>query len=182
MRQTLITPQDAASLLTLAQIKQQCRIDVDITEDDALLHLYLGAAVEACQHELGRPILPQVWERTFEDPALRLVLHYDVLGVERVTAITRTAEIDLPSEDWLLRRGNQLIGCQGWPHGTLDIVVKYRCGSWPDAASVPDQIKSWLLLRVATAYANREAVAEGKLAELPRDFVAGLLDPWGVYR
>ncbi|MCD0494828.1 head-tail connector protein [Chromobacterium violaceum] len=54
---------------------------------------------------------------------------------------------------------------------------------WPKDEDVPEAIKQWVLLRVATAYAQREAVASGQpLQQLPRTFVDGLLDPWRVYR
>ncbi|WP_047244133.1 head-tail connector protein [Chromobacterium subtsugae] len=54
---------------------------------------------------------------------------------------------------------------------------------WPKVEDVPEAILQWVLLRVATAYAQREAVAAGQpLQVLPRTFVDGLLDPWRVYR
>lgn len=182
MRETLITPQDASSLVTLAQLKQQCRIDADLTDDDALLQLYLAAAVEACQHQLGRPILPQTWQREFDDPALRVCLRQDVTAIGRVTAITDTAEIDLPADEWRLSRGYQLVTVGGWPHGTTALRVRFTCGAWASAAQVPEPVRLWLVQRVATAYLCREQLADGKLQALPRDFVDGLLDPYRSMR
>lgn len=183
MLEKLITAQDAASIVTLAQIKAQCRIDIDITDDDALLTLYLLAAVEACQHELGRPILPQEWEREFDDPALQLCLRQDVTAIAKVTAITATAEIDLASDEWRLAKGYKVIAVAGWPYGTQAVRVRFTCGAWSDAANVPEPIKLWILLRVATAYATREALVEGaQLTQLPRTFVDGLLDPYRSLR
>lgn len=183
MQEKLITPQDAAALVTLAEIKAQCRIDTDLVDDDALLQVYLQAAVTACQHELGRPILPQTWRREFDDPALQLSLHADVTAVARVTAVTTAgAEIDLAPDEWRLSKGYKLVAVGGWPHGTRRVRVQYTCGYWSDAASVDAGVRSWIRLRVATAYANREALADQRLAALPRTFVDGLLDPWRLYR
>lgn len=183
MQEKLITPQAAADIVPLAQIKQQCRVDADITDDDALLTSYTLAAVEAAQHKLGRPILLQVWEREFDDPSRQLCLRQDVTAVAKVTAITESAEIDLASGDWRLAKGYRLCALRGWPHGTVCVRVRFTCGAWADADSVPEPIKLWIMQRVATAYGNREALADdGRLTELPRDFVDGLLDPYRSYR
>lgn len=182
MRETLITPQSAAGLVTLARLKQQCRIDADLTDDDDLLQMYLAAAVEACQHQLGRPILPQVWQREFDDPALRVCLRQDVTAIGKVTAITDAAELDLPVDEWRLVRGYQLAATGCWPHGTTALRVRFTCGAWAVAGDVPEPVRLWLMQRVATAYQCREQLADGKLQALPRDFVDGLLDPYRSMR
>ncbi|WP_047258057.1 head-tail connector protein [Chromobacterium subtsugae] len=98
----------------LATVRLQCRIDADLTDDDPLLWLYVLAAEGLAAHEIGRPLLGEVWKT---------------------------------------------------------------------AADVPESVRHWVLLRVATAYAQREAVAAGQpLQAMPRTFVDGLLDPWRVYR
>lgn len=45
---------------------------------------------------------------------------------------------------------------------------------------VPAAIRQWILRAVASAYAQRETVADKAILELPRSFVDGLLDPWRV--
>jgi hypothetical protein len=46
---------------------------------------------------------------------------------------------------------------------------------------VPQSIKAWMLLAIATWYENREALTAGQpVAELPRSFWDGLLDPFYV--
>lgn len=183
MQEKLIAPQAAETIVALEQVKAQCRIDEDATADDLLLGIYILAAVEAAQHKLDRPILPQVWEREFDDPSLQLRLRQDVTAVAKVTAITESAEIDLASADWRLAKGYKLCAMRGWPHGTLAVRVRFTCGAWADAGSVPTSIKLWIMQRGATAYATREALTEdGRLKELPRDFVDGLLDPHRSWR
>lgn len=68
-----------------------------------------------------------------------------------------------------------------WP-GTRNqinaVEVTFTCG-YGAAASVPQKIKQWIAVRVATLFANREGVAilnRGKVEALP--FVDGLLDKY----
>lgn len=181
MRDDLITA--PVAFVTLVEAKRQCRVDADIADDDLLIDLYRRSAERAAEHEIGRPVLPQVWERTFYEPELQLPLHCDVLAVERVVSVrTDGIETDLPAEAWYLARGRRLMPVGGWPHDAA-IRVRYRCGAWAAADKVPDAVKEWVMLRAATAYKFREAISDERgLAALPRTFVDGLLDPWRVYR
>lgn len=71
-----------------------------------------------------------------------------------------------------------------WPqtYSEMNAVrVRYTCG-WTAKANIPDAIKTWMNLRVASMYENREAVVIGQTVELiPRDYVDGLLDPYVVF-
>lgn len=40
--------------ITLAEVKLHCRIDEDLTEEDALIEAYIAAALEACQKHIGK--------------------------------------------------------------------------------------------------------------------------------
>ncbi|OQS41825.1 head-tail connector protein [Chromobacterium haemolyticum] len=175
MDEILITPPpplfDGLSL-----VRQQCRIDDDLTEDDALLAIYLAAAVSLAEHALGRCILPQVWERTVWGADGVVPLRPDVLDVERVAALDRRGGEQPVEEDWWLERGRRLICAR--PSGAVAVRVRFRCGAWREPGLVPEGVRQWVLLRVATAYALREALLEGQLQPLPRSFVDGLLDPW----
>ena len=62
------------------------------------------------------------------------------------------------------------------------VAIRYAAG-WPDAASVPENIKTWIKLRVGTLYANREAfLADSRAAAvaLPGRFFDGLLDRYRI--
>lgn len=61
---------------------------------------------------------------------------------------------------------------------TVEIVFE---AGYPDAASLPAPIRSWIMARVGTLYENRESVAVGArivVAELPD--IDGQLDPYRV--
>jgi hypothetical protein len=61
------------------------------------------------------------------------------------------------------------------------VQINYTAGYGTTAASVPEGIRHWMLMRISTLYENREEVAilgRGKVDPLP--FVDGLLDPYRV--
>ncbi|MDP2026444.1 hypothetical protein [Sulfuriferula sp.] len=71
-----------------------------------------------------------------------------------------------------------------WPSTRLQInavTVKFTVGYGATETSVPEGIRSWMLLMIATLYENRELVAvlqKGRLQELP--YIDGLLDPYRI--
>jgi len=182
VHETLIIPQDASALVTLARLKQQARVDADMLDEDELLTSYLVTAVGMAQHLLGRPILPQTVEREFEEAASHLSLRHDVIGVVSVTAVTLSGDLDIQPSGWRLRGRRQLLLVDGWPAGALAVRVRFTCGAWPTPAAVPEPVKDWVLMYAATLYVNRERFVIGSLAhELPRNMVDGLLDEWRAY-
>jgi len=60
--------------------------------------------------------------------------------------------------------------------------VRFVAG-YGNASAVPQGIKTWMLMRIATLWENRtELVIDSRisLVELPSEFVDGLLDPYRV--
>lgn len=185
----LITP-PAAEPVTLAEAKVQCRVDADITTDDALLTGLIAAAREACEHELGRALIDQEWERTLDVfpcsgialgmppvSAIGSITYLDADGAEQVmdsSAYTLDSASD--SEAFALPAAGT-----DWPTtgDYLNAVrVRFTCGFGADAADVPQAIRAWILLKVAALYVGGEgADAATKMApHLDR-----LLDRWRVY-
>ena len=72
---------------------------------------------------------------------------------------------------------------KAWPAtriepGSIRIDITTGYGLAPE---VPQAIKAWMLLAIATWYAQREAVITGSVTELPRAFWQSLLDPYVVH-
>lgn len=192
MALTLITP-PAAEPISLAEARAQCRIAADDTAEDSLLAVYIQAARETAEHELGRALISQTWELTLDAfPAGEIKL-----GKPRVSAITSVQYIDaagalqtMPSSDYVLDAATEpgwLLPADGitWPD-TDDVVnavvVRFVAGYGATSASVPAGVRQWLLLTVGALYAQREAIdATGRVAALPSRFVDRLLDPERVY-
>lgn len=185
----LITP-PAVEPITLAEVKVQCRVDTDITTDDALLTGLAVAAREACEHELGRALIDQVWERTLDVfPCSGIAL-----GMPPVSGIVSITYIDGDGAEQVLDPSASTLDNASdseafalpaagteWPDTGeyLNAVkVRFTCGFGAAGTDVPQAIRAWILLKTAALYVGGEgADAATKMApHLDR-----LLDRWRVY-
>lgn len=179
-----ITP-PASEPVTLDEAKLHLRVDHG--DEDALIGMLIASARSQAETRTGRRLMAQTVEVHL--PGFKTLLRLpevdpirDVLSVEYLD--TSGALQTVPEADYR-RAGDALVCAVGkcWPAvlAAPDAVrVRVECG-WPTADDVPAELKQWILLRVATAYKNREAVVEGHLSALPRDFTDGLLDAWKVW-
>ena len=187
----LITP-PAAEPVTLAEAKLHCR--VDIGDDDALINALITAARQKCEHETGRALMSQTWEKTLDafpdaielpNPPVSSIVsvnYMDVHGVEQTLA-SASCTLDNASDNSL----HYLVPAYGhaWPDTLPDInVVKVRyAAGYADASHVPATLKAWMLMAIGTLYRQREVIITGGIvAEVPRDFFSGLLDPYRIWR
>lgn len=186
----IVTQITAAQYLPvpLDDVKLHCRVDGD--DDDSLLKAYTGAAVNLCQHRIGRSLMSQGWQVTLDAFPLALKLPYPV--VQSIDAITYmdgegvSQDLDLSSYELV---GNELRLASGavLPDDASMVQIEYTAGyatgdETDQQAAVPDAIKTWILLTVATMYANRESIVVGaSVASIQDSFVDRLLDPFKVY-
>lgn len=183
----LITPPVGEPVL-LADVKLNSRV-ID-TADDTLFPLLIGAARRYAESYTNRSFFTQTW---------RLVLDFfpsEPIQLERgdvqsVTSITYMAmdgtQQTMPTTDYVadlssgVARITPVFG-KIWPIPMPQIgsvAVTYVAGYGSTPASVPEGIRQWIQLRVATLYENREEVAiltKGKVDPLP--FVDSLLNPY----
>jgi uncharacterized phiE125 gp8 family phage protein len=179
--------------VTLAEARAQCRVDAADTSEDALLLVYIQAARETAEHQLGRVLITQTWEQTLDEfPAGEIKLGQaqalDITSVKHIDPAGTLQTLDpgayvldsATSPGWLIPATGY-----SWP-ATGDVVnavrVQFTAGYGPTAAAVPAGVRNWLLLTVAALYALRESVdATGRVAALPERFVDRLLDAERVY-
>lgn len=187
----LIT-EPAAEPISLSEARLQCRIEADDTTEDTLLAVYIKAAREAAEHELGRALISQTWEQTLDAFPIGEIQ----LGKPRVSSIVSVQYIDAAgnlqtlapsaysldaatSPGWLLPATGT-----SWP-STAEVVNAVRIrfvAGYGAASDVPAAVRQWMLLTVAALYAQREAIdASGRVAALPSRFVDRLLDAERVY-
>lgn len=197
----VITP-PTVEPVTLAEIKAFARIDAtgDDSADaanDALLSSLITAAREDAEQIIQRAILAQTleltlprfprWGRCIELPrpplgAIVSVAYFDASNTavpmdESAYSLLDASEAIPPS----------IYPAPGgfWPDAYRRpdaVAVRYSAG-WANAAAVPETIKSWIKIKAATLWANRESVMAGPgslVAEMPNRFLDGLLDRWRV--
>jgi uncharacterized phiE125 gp8 family phage protein len=189
----------ASEPITLAEAKAHCNVDDDDTAHDTLFEeIWIPAAREECEHELGGvSLLTQTWERVldgFPGAEIELGMPAPNVVLQSVSSITYVdpdgASQTLAGAAYVVDDDHQpgfVIPADGylWPE-TFDTVnavrIRFVVGE-STAADVPKTIKAWMLLRIATFYKCREEfVASGKLAPLPDRFHASLLDRYRRYR
>lgn len=182
----VITP-PATEPVTLTEAKVHLRVDG--TAEDALITSLIVAARQGAEHLTGRALMPQTLELALDEFS-------DKIKIPRppfvsVTSVTYTdtagATQTLSPADYVIDSHSepaQLVRPYGtgWPSTRCQpnaVLIRYQVG-YANAAAVPDEIKSWMLLRIGMLYANRESVATGvSVASIPH--VDRLLDAYRTY-
>lgn len=177
----------SAEPVALTEAKVHLRVDG--TDEDALITSLIVAARQGAEHMTGRALMPQALELALDcfpgviklprPPFVSItsIKYIDEAGVEQTLA-AEDYQIDSHSEPArvLLPYGGS------WPLVRWQanaVLIRYEAG-YADAAAVPDEIKSWMLLRIGMLYANRESVATGvSVASIP--YVDRLLDAYRTY-
>lgn len=179
--------------ITLAELKQQCRVDT--SDEDAVLNLAIAAARAKCENYTGRALVNQTWEQTLDEfpeaeiellkppvSSIVSVKYIDVDGVEQTLSNTLyTLDSAAFPGGWLLPAFDT-----SWPT-TRDqanaVAVRYVCGYGADSTTVPSDVRMWLLMTAGFVFSQREAfVVNGKIAEIPSRFIDSLLDPYVVLK
>lgn len=180
----------ASEPVTLAELKAQCRVEHSAEND--LLTAYGIAARQQCESILERALITQTWARMLDCFPWSEI----ELGKPPVQAITSITYIDTAGATQTLSSSAYVLDPTGeepgfvlpvfgyvWPP-TLDtagaVTITFTCG-YGAAAAVPDAIKTWIRMRVATLYRFRESIGAGlSMQEVPSRHLDGLLDPYRV--
>ncbi len=191
----------AAEPITLAQAKAQCRIDDDITEDDAWIEEAIAEARAYVEDQLKSTLVETEYEIAFAewpswglrtDDRLELpfgpIIAVDELKYLDTDGAEQTAETDSYR---LVQNGTTgyLLPAFGttWPAARTtagSIRIRYRAG-YPSTGSpagadgVPLPIQRGLKMLVAHWYANRETVLVGTIS---KDLEKGLEAVISSYR
>ena len=177
-------------------VEAKLHLRVEHSADDTLIGALITAARRSAEHELGRALITQTRELVFDGfPVAEIDLQLPdvqaIVSVKYIADDTGT-EVTLASTDysldadstpcWLLP--DYTVG--DWPAArdtTNAVRIRFTAGYGDAGSDVPAAIRQWILLGIGTLYAQREGVVAGvSLAELPRGYVGGLLDPYRVMR
>ncbi|SHK68677.1 head-tail connector protein [Halomonas caseinilytica] len=159
--------------ITLAEAKTQARIDHD-HEDDFVASL-IATARDVAEQRLGRALITQTWEQ-------RGLPRDGVIELRRWPAIevvsVEDAAGELAPEAWKAEVGEfpevRLINYQGGP-----VTVTYTAGYGDAADDVPESIRRWMFVAVATMYEHREAEVTGTIVS-SLGYVDNLLECYRV--
>jgi uncharacterized phiE125 gp8 family phage protein len=189
--------------LSLVEAKLHCNIESDFTDDDALVSALIRTATEQAEnytrrafvqrtHELLLPAFPACQVIEIPSPPIQSISYVRYLDLDGTPQTVSAADYQLDAyrEPALLKPAYLTV----WPISTRSdfnaVQIGYVCGyagigspasDLDYTAAVPESVKQWLRIRVATLYAQREALVAGTIiTKVDRDFVNALLDPFVV--
>lgn len=183
------TVEPSTEPITLAEAKAQARVDV--ATDDALITALIVAARNVCENELQRSLMPQTWklvDGAFPSASIDLpfptlqsvtsVKYYDANNVQQTLVLNTGYRVDTTSQP------GRVVAVDVWPatYDRPDAVEIIYVAGYASAAAVPQSIKQWILMRVATMYDNRgdhDTARDAAATALP--WVDCLLDPYRVW-
>lgn len=168
--------------VTLAQVKQHCRIEDD--SQDGILQIYLDAAVghvDGNSGVLGRAVMPQTWELYYDEfPSGPIEIPLGpLIAVDKVEYIDPVsgAYVELTNTNYV----TDIVSYQGWispvtdwptPKVTINAVrITFQAGH-ADTDPRLKAIRAAVLLLVGHWYENRETVSAETLQNVPMAFDA----------
>jgi uncharacterized phiE125 gp8 family phage protein len=186
--------------VSIPEIKSHLRISTASTVEDALLTAMIQSAKAIGENLTKRAFVPQTYQYVldgFPNEGLELpiaplstkstnvtIYYIDEAG-STITLASTMYVVDSYSEPGFVVPSYDNI----WPD-TRDqinsVMIQYVTGyvvttavGLPDVPTTPEPIKTWIKMRVGQMYEYREPLISGALiADLKRDFVDGLLDPY----
>lgn len=175
--------------VSVADAKQQLRIDADDTSADDHIARLCAAAHRAVENSLGYPILRQtrrtalfgfpagcgLWLGGGDALTVSAVRYFDTSGVQ-VTLPPTAYYLDAIS------RPAALYPAGSWP-ATLtrpgSVEVDWVAG-WAKASDVPEDLVHAMKLLISHWDQNREAVVIGSISSTVQLTVDALLEPWRI--
>lgn len=183
----IVTPA-AGYPVTLADAKKHLRVDADLTGHDDVITSLIAAASQHVEAVTGRVLLTTTLELVIDSfpAAIQLprapiasvaaITYYDPAGSLQTLSSNRYALDNVSEPGWIVPAG------QGWPMvapGINNVTIRLVAG-YADAASVPAVLIHATKLLVGHWFANREAVSDRPLQDVPAT-VAALLANHRLY-
>lgn len=166
--------------VSLDEIKNHLRLDLDdLTEDDLLTTLIITAR-EWCESFQNRQYTTATWELWLDQWPLGDRLSIPLPPLQAVNSVkyygTDNTEYTMPADDYFVDNKSEpgrlaLAYGKTWPTTTLrpvnGICIEFDAGYGDAAASVPKRAKHAMSLLIGHLYENREAGVEKALQEIP---------------
>ena len=191
--------------ITLAEAKLHARI-IDSSED-SLVTLMISSARRYAEAYCGRSFITQQWRLTLDSfpgplgwvarnpKTFSLPSHAIQLERAPVQSVQAVSYRDMGGQWQTMPEANYVLDLTGplarivptfgqiWPITQPQIAsvrVDFTAGYGNMATEVPEGIRQWLLIRVASLYENREEVSAQRFTVEPLAFIDRLLDPYIV--
>lgn len=178
--------------VSLVEAKAHCRVDG--SDEDALLERLIGMATERAEAITGRVLITQQLRLTLESfpidgidlpcpPLVKVdaLSYLDEAGI-RVALDSAAGDYDAITDELI---GRVLPGWgKSWPctrRTPGSVRIDFTAG-YGDADSVPESIRSWILLTIGTLYRQRDKFISGGFVEFSSAFWDGLLDAYIVWK
>ena len=168
---------------------------VENNDDIDLIRSYITAFTLHGQHITGRQFVEATFELDLEAfPEGKIFLKPNLNSVLSVKYKDSNENIQTLDESAYVIRKTGLIGyltpLETWPsdvYSPADVIVTFKAG-WPiinELPTTPEDIKAWIMVRVAGLYEQRENFVLSKggrfgVANMPRDFIDSVLDSYIV--
>jgi len=199
-----ISSQSTAEPVTVDELKTHLRILTTTmggtTVEDVLIDSYITAARQVAENLTKRALLDTEWQLTIDSlgssvielPRAPLsttpgdvVMTYTDTSGSTVTINSTVYTVEFRAEPGRIRLNYE----SEWPTNIEDsegaVRIIYRSGYTSAVAgdsNCPAAIKTWIKVRAGQMYEYREALVDGTVRELPRDFIDGLLDPYKLMK
>lgn len=191
----ILTSESTTEPLTLDEIKLFLRLSTSATTEDTLLSALAITARKEAQQKTCRQLVTAKHELKLDDfPGEEIIrmpyapMIYTGTSDVTITYLNGTGVATLPSSDYTVSYTSEPAEIypeyeHEWPTDVVDrrnaVSISYRCG-YSTSNPVPENIKTWMKMRIASLYENREMVTETKMSDMPGNFIDGLLDPYLV--
>lgn len=165
-----IVDTDSIEPVSLEDVRKQCRIDDDVTEEDSLLELYLVAAREYCENFTGRFFSVRNFRFDGLLNAFREVeLAHDLVKIDSIKLIDRSGNALSISENQYVISRNAGVGSVRalgeWPECNTEhpapITIMFTAGK----ESCPSVVKQAILLLASSWYENRDLKVTASILE-----------------
>jgi uncharacterized phiE125 gp8 family phage protein len=173
---------------------------------DPLLTMLIGAARRSAEQITRRALITQTWELTLDHfpranldtpPARWMRKHEILLPKPSLQSVISITYVDFDGNTQTVDPTTYIVDSKSepgrvapsfsyfWPierYQPGSVNVRFVCG-YGAANAVPEGIKHWILMRIATLWESRTAFSVDTritMVEVPDEFLDGLLDPYCV--